>query len=149
MGNQAAMPEYQCHKRVRAKPMTRAEYLALRGWPLPADENPADAGYLVEYLDGGKANHPDFENYISWSPASVFEAGYKPVPLGFQGRVVAERDDLEEKIERLRAFLGTDRSALLAAREIDRLKDQLRYMEGYSNVLAARIAAFEDLPESV
>lgn len=70
------MKTYTGTKTLRAKPMTRGEYNALRGWDMPADENPADAGYLVEYLDGGKANHPDFENYISWSPADVFERTY-------------------------------------------------------------------------
>lgn len=59
--------------------MTRAEYNALRGWTVPADENPDDAGYLVEYVDGGQANHPDFAGYISWSPADVFDRAYRPV----------------------------------------------------------------------
>lgn len=64
-------------KRVRAIVMTREAYNTLRGWQVPADENPADAGYLVEYVDGGKANHPDFKGYISWSPADVFERAYR------------------------------------------------------------------------
>jgi len=62
------MNRYIGTKRINAKPMNRAEYNALRGWAVPADENPDDAGYLVEYIDGGKANHPDFAGYISWSP---------------------------------------------------------------------------------
>lgn len=66
-------------KIVEAMPMTRGEYNALRGWTVPADENPQDTGYLVEYRDGGKANHPEFAGYISWSPASVFERAYSPV----------------------------------------------------------------------
>lgn len=43
-------------KRINARPMTRADYNTFRGWQLPADENGADEGYLVEYLDGGKPN---------------------------------------------------------------------------------------------
>lgn len=66
-------------KLVNAKPMSRLAYNQLRGWELPADENGADGGFLVEYLDGGKANHPDFEGYISWSPADVFENAYRQV----------------------------------------------------------------------
>lgn len=65
-------------KLIHAHPMNRAAYNALRGWELPADENGDDAGYLVEYIDGGKANHPDYEGYISWSPANVFERAYRP-----------------------------------------------------------------------
>ena len=65
-------------KLIHAHPMTRASYNALRGWELPADENGDAAGYLVEYIDGGKANHPDYEGYISWSPADVFERANRP-----------------------------------------------------------------------
>lgn len=65
-------------KLINAQPMTRAAYNTLRGWALPADENGDDDGYLVEYMDGGKANHPGYEGYISWSPADVFERSYRP-----------------------------------------------------------------------
>ena len=65
-------------KLINAHPMTRAAYNTLRAWELPADENGDDAGYLVEYIDGGKANHPDYTGYISWSPADVFKRAYRP-----------------------------------------------------------------------
>lgn len=58
--------------------MTRKAYNDYRGWELPADENGDDDGFLVEYLDGGKSNHPDHEGYISWSPKDVFERAYRP-----------------------------------------------------------------------
>ena len=72
------MTTYIGTKLINAKPMTRAAYNALRGWELPADENGDDDGYLVEYVDGGKSNHPDYDGYISWSPADVFERAYRP-----------------------------------------------------------------------
>ncbi|AFU45647.1 hypothetical protein C380_09735 [Acidovorax sp. KKS102] len=65
-------------KLINAEPMTRAEYNTYRGWTLPADENGADEGFLVEYLDGGKANMPDRAGYVSWSPSDVFKAAYRP-----------------------------------------------------------------------
>lgn len=71
------MIEFIGTKRINAKPMTHLAYNELRGWSLPSDENGDDAGYLVEYLDGGEANHPQFKGYISWSPQSVFEMSYK------------------------------------------------------------------------
>ena len=71
-------------KIVRAKPMTRLAYNTLRNWVVHDDENPADRGYLVEYEDGGRANHPDFEGYISWSPLDVFLNAYKPLTDGVQ-----------------------------------------------------------------
>lgn len=70
------MQRYKCHKEVDAKPMSLGEYNRLRGWTIPPNEDPSAEGYLVEYLDGGGPNHPDFEHYISWSPKDVFEKGY-------------------------------------------------------------------------
>lgn len=64
-------------KMINAVAMTRGEYNILQGWQIPANENSHDAGYLVEYLDGGKPNHPDYTGYISWTPAEVFEKAYK------------------------------------------------------------------------
>jgi hypothetical protein len=71
------MNRYIGTKALNAKPMTRLAYNDLRGWQVPADENPADEGYLVEYLDGGQANHSAYEGYISWSPKDVFERAYR------------------------------------------------------------------------
>lgn len=64
-------------KLLNASAMTRGQYLELRGWDLPADENPEDEGYLVEYQDGGKANTQMFKGYVSWSPKEVFEKAYQ------------------------------------------------------------------------
>lgn len=77
-----ATKTYEGTKRVHAHPMNRGEYNAYRGWEVPADENPADDGYLVEYLDGGKPNHPGHAGYISWSPKDVFERAYCEVGQG-------------------------------------------------------------------
>lgn len=66
-------------KIINAHPMTRQQYNDLRGWTVPSDENPGDDGYLVEYMDGGSANHPDYTGYISWSPKEVFDRAYRPV----------------------------------------------------------------------
>lgn len=71
------MKRYIGVKEINAIDMTRAAYNILRDWELPADENGDDAGYLVEYIDGGQANHKDFKGYISWSPKEVFERAYK------------------------------------------------------------------------
>lgn len=75
------MKPYIGVKRVNAHPMTRGEYNNFRGWKLPENENPDDAGYLIEYVNSevqpelvGKAN-----GYISWSPKDVFEEVYANV----------------------------------------------------------------------
>lgn len=41
------LKQYTGTKTVMATPMTRGEYNALRGWEVPADEDPNDQGYLV------------------------------------------------------------------------------------------------------
>lgn len=66
-------------KIINAKPMTRQAYNDLRGWTVPSNENPADEGYLVEYLDGGLPNVVGFKGYVSWSPRDVFERAYRPM----------------------------------------------------------------------
>jgi len=72
------MKRYIGTKLINAKPMTRQAYNDFRGWTLPADENGADDGYLVEYVDGGKGNTDHYAGYVSWSPADVFDRAYRP-----------------------------------------------------------------------
>lgn len=73
------MQHYIGTKRINAEPMTRAAYNLFRGWELPKDENGDDAGYLVEYIDGGAANTATYKGYVSWSPKDVFERAYRPI----------------------------------------------------------------------
>lgn len=73
------MKTYIGTKIVHATPMNRAAYNDYRGWELPANEDGADEGYLVEYADGGRANDSRHAGYISWSPKDVFERAYRPV----------------------------------------------------------------------
>ena len=73
------MNRYIGAKQILARPMTRQDYNDYRGWSLPADEDGADAGYLIEYTDGGQVNHPDHAGYVSWSPKEVFDKAYRPV----------------------------------------------------------------------
>ena len=72
------MERYYGTKEIIATAMSRQEYNDYRGWALPDDEDGADEGYLVEYVDGGATNHPDHAGYISWSPSDVFDAAYQP-----------------------------------------------------------------------
>lgn len=94
------MKTYLGTKLIKARPMTRGEYNALRGWTSPEGEDQTTHGYLVEYLDGGTPNHADYAGYISWSPADVFEKSYRSTDgLNFglamealkQGRRIARR----------------------------------------------------------
>ena len=64
-------------KTVLAHLMTKEEYCDYREWKVPENEDPAEQGYFVEYMDGGKPNHPNHVGYVSWSPKDVFEQAYK------------------------------------------------------------------------
>lgn len=67
---------YRGTKELKVWPMTRGEYNDYRGLELPEGEDGEEYGYLVEYLDGGRANDVRHSGYISWSPADVFDKMY-------------------------------------------------------------------------
>ena len=133
---------YEGTKRLYARPMSRGDYNAYRGWQAPADEDPTDEGYLVEYADGGKPNDPRHVGYISWSPKDVFERSYKHVLLPHEQRVVDEKAELDERRKKLTAFYSTPIFHSLSASEQSRLLAQGVAMRTYSEILGERIAAF-------
>jgi hypothetical protein len=59
-----------------------------------------------------------------------------------QQRVVDEKSELDEKINKLRAFFDTDVFSGLDAAERVRLDMQCAVMSVYSDILGKRIAAF-------
>ena len=93
------MKTYIGTKIIQAMPMTRLASNEMRDWTLPADENGDDAGYLVEYLDGGRSNHPNHVGYISWSPADVFDRAYRP-STGLTFGMALEALKLGERVAR-------------------------------------------------
>ena len=138
---------YTGSKIVAAKPMTRLAYNEYRSWALPDDEDGTDEGYLVEYLDGGKPNHPDHAGYISWSPKEQFDNGYVSIgavssyPAHMQ-RICAEKAQLIDRTEKLRNFLCTDVYHAMGKIDKQLLTTQLKIMESYRTVLEMRIQRF-------
>lgn len=65
-----------------------------------------------------------------------------PVLTPHQNRVVHEQKELDERLSRLRAFMGTPLFANLDAREQSRMARQARIMGDLSAVLGERIHAF-------
>lgn len=130
-------------KVVRALPMNRIAYTNLRGWTLPSDENGEDAGYLVEYVDGGSPNVEGFTGYISWSPADVFERAYtvgtQPRQTTWLERLQQEVRDRSGELERLMAFIGTPAYEKLADIERRYLAKQRDCMEELVWILTKRI----------
>jgi hypothetical protein len=59
-----------------------------------------------------------------------------------QERVIAEKSELDAKIEKLDTFRHGDIYYTLSVAERDRLTRQYAHMKDYSNVLAERIEAY-------
>lgn len=136
-------------KIVHATPMNRQEYNDERGWTLPATEDGADEGYLVEYTDGGAPNHTGYAGYVSWSPKAQFDAAY--IDIGdvsglppHQQRVVAEKAELDDNRMKLNTFMDGEKFHVVCD-EAERIRmiDQYNAMTTYSKVLGERIAAFK------
>lgn len=67
-------------KVVEAEPLALGEYNLLRGWYTPAEENPEDPGYLVQYSDG----------YISWCPKENFDR--QNISINGENNTVTQKD---------------------------------------------------------
>ena len=62
----------------------------------------------------------------------------------YQARVMAEKEDLDAKIDRLQAFIETPKFKDLSTAEQRRMRRQIAIMGLYSDVLDERILAFEE-----
>lgn len=137
MPNKHNMPLYQGKKDIYAKPMSLGEYNKLRCWYMPEDQDPATEGYLLEYKEGGKANHPDFEGYISWSPKDVFEGSYKTTETPLD-RLEIESTELDTRATGLGAFIATGKHKELGRLQSSLLSVQFDQMDVYSKILHLR-----------
>lgn len=149
MNNAKNWPLYRGTKVLKGTPMTKSEYCLLRGWAVPADEDPAEKGYAVEYQDGGKPNLTDFEGYVSWSPADVFERSYSRWET-YGDKVSAEWSELHDRIEKLAAFIESGNPAYTALPKQQRqlLLIQLGAMRTYASILGARLAIMSEPEET-
>lgn len=134
------MKSYIGTKVLKARPMTRSEYVAYRGWELPENEDGNDEVYLVEYPveHDTKPNHPDHEGYISMSPKTIFEKYYKENG-DFKSRLNIEYSELNEKINKLDKFLNGLDSKELEDEAYNLLVIQSASMETYLKVLEVRL----------
>jgi len=138
------MKKYIGTKVLNAMPMNRQDYVDFRGWTLPEDENGEDEGYLVEYMDGGKANTAQYEGYVSWSPKDVFERTYKvsETPLD---RIIIERNELMDKYNKLVMFLGCeDAENIVGGKQMRLMEQQKHQMHEYLITLKFRIELMKE-----
>ena len=140
------MKQYIGTKEVQATPMNRGDYNALRGRQVPENENPADDGYLVVYPNG-ESNVDGFDGYVSWSPKKQFEEAYQ-VADTFKDRLTIEYAQLEERLEKLRVFIQSERFQILAEEDRNLLVEQEKAMDSYLAILNTRIImSMDDVSE--
>ena len=70
------------------------------------------------------------------------QVGDKPPVLDHMGRVAIESKELQEKIDKLLAFINSDAIDRLSPSEKTRLIEQSNVMQSYLSILSQRIAAF-------
>lgn len=135
----ASMVQYTGTKTVFATPMTREEYNALRGWQVPADEDPTDPGYLVQYENDSKANVEGFDGYISWSPQKPFDLAYNKSGT-LKQRVFIEMEQLYRRMFLLKKYIHGESPD---SEHYRLLIIQLKAMETYYQILCMRYEMLE------
>ncbi|WP_419810816.1 crAss001_48 related protein [Bacterioplanoides sp.] len=136
------MDQYIGTGRGLSKEMSRKEYNDYRGWELPADENGSDEGYLIEYIDVGKPNHPDHQGYVSWLPKEVFKRTYRKNGTVLE-RLTVELNEAGERLDSLEAFMETDEYRELSQELRALMVTQFYSMQAYAASLCARHVMLE------
>ena len=138
------MNTYIGNRLIKAQPMTRAGYNAMRGWNLPADENGTDLGYLTEDPKGAD-NTLAYKGHVSWLPKLNFECEF--TDLGdlsakppHEQRLHGELAQLHEKLSGLLAFIKSDHFFKLAYKQRELMLEQSRVMTRYVFILEDRIS---------
>lgn len=135
---------------VQAKNMTWGEYVKYRCWETAQHTRnlPDDYGYLVINPNISERNVDGVDGYVSWLPEKAFHEVYYLADFGdtWQGRLRLEYQQLQERTEKLYAFLQTNPKHQAA--EI--LRHQYFPMHQYLYYLRERVAALgepvQDLP---
>lgn len=127
------MKTYIGTKQVEAEPMSMGkayEKGLLQAGRVPNDSEKDNQGYHVKY-EGG---------YESWSPAEPFEKAYK-VADTFVDRLLIERDELNERLNKLRQFIESPKFVEIVTDEYQRLllSKQESRMNEYLEILNERI----------
>ena len=125
------MKKYIGTKQIEAEPMTMGEAYEknlLQAGRVPNESEKDNVGYHVKY-EGG---------YESWSPAEPFEKAYKVADTPLD-RMIIEYDELKQKIDKLDAFLDSEKFKTLDEKVKGFLSSQYHIMIAYSVVLTERM----------
>ena len=130
------MKQYIGTKQIEAEPMTMGEAYEknlLQAERVPNESEKTKAGYHVKYEDG----------YESWSPAESFEKAYKVADTPLD-RMSIEENELADRMEKLAAFICSDKFNELDSTTRAMLAVQHSSMSAYLHVLRLRSTKMEN-----
>ena len=129
------MKKYIGTKHIEAEPMTMGEAYEknlLKAGRVPNESEKDNAGYHVMY-EGG---------YESWSPAEPFEKAYKVAETPLD-RMTIEGNELADRMEKLHAFIHSDKFKELDGTTRAMLAVQYSSMSAYLHILRLRSTKME------
>ena len=129
------MKKYIGTKQIEAEPMTMGEAYEknfLQAGRVPNESEKTKAGYHLKY-EGG---------YESWSPAEPFEKAYKVADTPLD-RMTIEENELDDRMQKLYAFIRGDKFKELDSTTRAMLAVQYSSMSAYLHVLCLRSTNME------
>ena len=123
-------------------PLVRAVLLARQAHGLTREH--ASSALVVALLEQNKALEANVLKTYQDAPLGQFMAA----PTSWQERLVQERDQLQERLQKLQAFKHTETWAALPSIEISVLLDQEEAMVNYLDALETRLSRPWDPPTS-
>ena len=130
------MKKYIGTKQIEAEPMTMGEAYEknfLQAGRVPNESEKTKAGYHVKY-EGG---------YESWSPAEPFEKAYKVADTPLD-RMSIEENELDDRMQKLYAFIRGDKFKELDSTTRAMLAVQYSSMSTYLHILRLRSTKMEN-----
>ena len=131
------MKEYTLKRKVYAEPMTLGEYNKLRGWELPADEDPETKGYYVKY--------PTTESDCTWMPKALLESQVIEHEITMESLVNKLNELLEQYPSVIETFMSNKQ---VASREVCENSSIMGTPLGESKVVLSPICVFNGLLEN-
>lgn len=127
---------------VWAAPMKLRAYAKLREVALPPEEDPNSDGYIVEQV-GTKPNVVGFGGSVIWMVGEYFRDKYEEDPVlketTYAERMHSELCELSDRVQKLEAFLKTEKFGELPPAEQEDMRQQLKSMQEYLWFLSRRV----------
>lgn len=121
-----------------AKPMNLGEYNNLRGWTIPADEDPSEEGFLI--VHGNKKPEAILLSDLTWAKKSTFENKYTATDT-FDQRLKLELVELLGRSVSLATYIESGKIKDLPVEQSSALMVQSELMATLGILISHRISA--------